>query len=183
MLALAVERCRQPIKFCGVGEKLADLEPFYPSARATRIRYSHLACSHNTHVSLPDAFRRRCADRTAGRILGMGDVVSLVEKAASLRNASEMEEIGRRMMAAEFDLNDFLKQSEMVAQLGSMVSLSRMLPGVSGRVTDKQAAEAETRLRVFRSLIQSMTPAERRTPEARRPRCAASRIISRCLVR
>jgi len=75
--------CGQPIKFCGTGEKIEDLELFYP-------------------------------ERVAGRILGMGDVVSLVEKAAALNSSSDMEAIGRRMMGGGFDLSDFLKQSEMV---------------------------------------------------------------------
>ncbi len=125
--------CGQAVRYVGVGEKLEDLEPFYP-------------------------------DRTAGRILGMGDVVSLVEKAASLRN-TEMEAIGRRMMDATFDLDDFLKQSEIMSSLGSMAQLSRMLPGVAGKISDAQMSDAERRLKVFKSLIQSMTPEERKKPE------------------
>jgi signal recognition particle subunit SRP54 len=95
----------------------------------------------------------------------MGDVVSLVERAASLSNAAEMETIGRRMMENTFDLNDFLKQSEMMAQMGSMAAMAKMLPGVAGRITDAQAAAAESRLRVFKSLIQSMTLMERLQPQ------------------
>ena len=110
----------------------------------------------------------------------MGDVVSLVEKAQSMRNANEMEDIGRRMMSGQFDLNDFLKQSEMMASLGSLGSLARMLPGVGGKVTDKQAAEGEVRMRVYKALIQSMTPEERRKPEVR-PRSAACALQLRCM--
>jgi signal recognition particle GTPase len=103
----------------------------------------------------------------------MGDVVSLVERAAALRNADEMETIGRRMLQNEFDFNDFLKQADMVAAMGNMASMARMIPGVAGRVSDAQMAAAEQKMRSAKSLIQSMTPAERRTPEARAMRCRA----------
>ena len=137
--ALSVRHaCGQPVRFVGTGEKIGDLEPFRP-------------------------------ERVAGRILGMGDVVSLVENAqkaaaASGKTASQLESLGQRMLSAQFDLNDFLQQSEMMASLGSMGQVTRMLPGLGGRVTDAQIADAERRLRIFRSVIQSMTPQERQQP-------------------
>ena len=137
--ALSVRHaCGQRVRYVGTGEKLRDLEPFRP-------------------------------ERVASRILGMGDVVSLVEAAqkaaaASGRSQSQLEQLGRRMMSAQFDLNDFMQQSEVMASMGSMAQVTRMLPGIGSKVNDAQIADAERRLRVFRSVIQSMTPAERAQP-------------------
>jgi signal recognition particle subunit SRP54 len=71
------------------------------------------------------------------------------------------------MLENQFDFNDFLKQAEMMNAMGSMASMARMIPGVAGRVSDAQMAQAEKSVRSAKSLILSMTPAERRTPEAR----------------
>jgi signal recognition particle subunit SRP54 len=106
----------------------------------------------------------------------MGDVVSLVERASALNNAAEMESIGKRMLENQFDFNDFLKQAEMMNAMGSMASMARMIPGVAGRVSDAQMAQAEKSVRSAKSLILSMTPAERRTPEAR----CAQRLLRGC---
>ncbi|CAN6445368.1 unnamed protein product [Victoria cruziana] len=89
----------KPIKLVGRGERMEDLEPFYP-------------------------------DRMAGRILGMGDVLSFVEKAQEVMRQEDAEELQRKIMSAKFDFNDFLKQTRAVAQMGSMTRVIGMIPGM-----------------------------------------------------
>jgi signal recognition particle subunit SRP54 len=119
----------KPIKFVGVGETLADLEPFYP-------------------------------DRIASRILGMGDVVSLVEKAQETIQAEEAEELQRKMESATFTLEDYLDQFARLKKMGSMTSLLEMIPGLQGKVSEDQIDEREM-LRE-EAMILSMTRVERR---------------------
>ncbi|KAL0905465.1 hypothetical protein M5K25_023887 [Dendrobium thyrsiflorum] len=104
----------KPIKLVGRGERLEDLEPFYP-------------------------------DRMAGRILGMGDVLSFVEKAQEVMRQEDAEDLQKKIMSAKFDFNDFLKQTRAVARMGS--------------VTPAQIREAEKNLQVMESMINAMTPA------------------------
>lgn len=111
-----------------------------------------------------DALEPFFPDRAASRILGMGDVVSLVEKAAKM-NQSDIEALGSRILKSEFDFNDFLKQSELMAGLGSMGNIAKMIPGMQGQISDAQVRDAERRMRVFKSIIQSMTKEERGNPE------------------
>jgi signal recognition particle subunit SRP54 len=85
----------QPIKFVGTGEKIVDLEPFYP-------------------------------DRMASRILGMGDVVSLVEKASAEVSDAEALKLQQKMADATFDFNDFLQQSEMMSKMGSFAGVAKV---------------------------------------------------------
>ena len=121
----------QPIKFCGTGEKLDDLELFYP-------------------------------DRMASRILGMGDVLSFIEKAQSqidLKQAAEME---RKMRTNTMDLNDMLDQLEQVAKMGSLQQIMSMMPG--GQNVQVGDAE-EKQLERTKAIIRSMTPAERAKPK------------------
>jgi signal recognition particle subunit SRP54 len=103
-------------------------------------------------------------ERMTSRILGMGDVVTLVERAQKAVADSDAAEMQRRMLEAQFDFNDFLKQAEMVANMGSMSSLMRMMPGMQ-QLSDKQLAEAERSFKVSKSLVMSMTPEERVKPE------------------
>ena len=103
-------------------------------------------------------------ERMASRILGMGDVVTLVEKAQKAVADKDAEEMQRRLMAAQFDFNDFLKQAEVVTQMGSMTQLMRLMPGM-GNITDRQLEEAEKSFKISKSLVMSMTPAERAKPE------------------
>ena len=119
----------KPIKFIGVGETLADLEPFYP-------------------------------DRIASRILGMGDVVSLVEKAQETIQAEEAEELQRKMESATFTLEDYLDQFARLKKMGSMTSLLEMIPGLQGKVSEDQIDEKE--MRREEAMILSMTRVERR---------------------
>ncbi len=101
-------------------------------------------------------------DRLAQRILGMGDVVSLVEKAQETIDQKEAEKMAEKLRKAEFDLEDFLAQMQQVKKLGSMQSIMGMIPGMSGMQlpdgADQQMARTE-------AIIKSMTKQERRKPE------------------
>jgi len=119
----------KPIKFIGTGEKLADLEPFYP-------------------------------ERIATRILGMGDVVSLVEKAQETIDAREAEQLQEKIAKASFTLEDYLDQFRRVRKMGSMQSLLEMIPGARGAVDESQINERE--MKREEAIILSMTLAERR---------------------
>ncbi|CAA6660671.1 unnamed protein product [Spirodela intermedia] len=136
----------KPIKLVGRGERMEDLEPFYP-------------------------------DRMAGRILGMGDVLTFVEKAQEVMKQEEAEDLQKKIMSAKFDFNDFLKQTRAVAQMGSMSRVIGMIPGM-GKVTPSQIREAERNLKEMEVMINAMTPEEREKPEllaespARRKRVA-----------
>lgn len=120
-----------PIKFVSVGEKLKDLEPFYP-------------------------------DRLASRLLDMGDVVSLVEKAQEVIETKDAEAMMKKMQKNQFTMDDFLKQMEMMQKLGSMESLLKMIPGMGGmmrQIGDLGGAEDE--MKKIRVIISSMTKQER----------------------
>ena len=121
----------KPIKFIGVGEKLDDLEQFYP-------------------------------DRMASRILGMGDVVSLVEKAQSAIEEEEAKSLEEKIRTQKFDLNDFLKQLQNIKKLGSLGSILKLIPGM-GQIGDLSPAEKE--MKKVEAIIQSMTKQERKKPE------------------
>ncbi|ESR43416.1 hypothetical protein CICLE_v10011285mg [Citrus x clementina] len=123
----------KPIKLVGRGERMEDLEPFYP-------------------------------DRMAGRILGMGDVLSFVEKAQEVMQQEDAEEMQKKIMSANFDFNDFLKQTRTVARMGSMSRVIGMIPGM-GKITPAQVREAEKSLKIMEAMIEAMTPEEREKPE------------------
>ncbi|XP_077235747.1 chloroplast signal recognition particle 54 kDa subunit [Tasmannia lanceolata] len=123
----------KPIKLVGRGERMEDLEPFYP-------------------------------DRMAGRVLGMGDVLSFVEKAQEVMRQEDAEELQKKIMSAKFDFNDFLKQTRAVARMGSMTRVLGMIPGM-GKVTPAQIREAEKSLKIMEAMIEVMTPEEREKPE------------------
>lgn len=135
----------KPIKFCGTGEKMGDLEPFYP-------------------------------DRMASRILGMGDVLTLIEKAQAAVSEDELKEMEKRMRESRFTLDDFLTQFESMKKMGNMSELIGMIPGMSKmNISEKDIDEA--RIERFKAIIKSMTKYEREHPEAikssRRQRIAA----------
>lgn len=123
----------KPIKLVGRGERMEDLEPFYP-------------------------------DRMAGRILGMGDVLSFVEKAQEVMQQEDAEDLQKKIMSANFDFNDFLKQTRAVAKMGSMTRVLGMIPGMA-KVTPAQIREAEKSLKIMEGMIEAMTPEEREKPE------------------
>jgi signal recognition particle subunit SRP54 len=118
----------KPIKFVGVGEKIADLDPFYP-------------------------------DRMASRILGMGDIVSLVEKAQETFDEEEAIKLQQKMMSANFTLADYLEQFQKMKKMGPMQSLLEMLPGMKGQLSDDQV-DTEG-LKYKEAIILSMTKKER----------------------
>ena len=122
-----------PIKFAGIGEKVSDLDIFYP-------------------------------DRMADRILGMGDVVSLVEKAKEAIDERTAKKEAQKMMDGNFTLDDLLRQMKMVQKLGSLKSIAKMIPGMP-KITDEQTAQAEKEMKIFESVINSMTPYERKHPD------------------
>ena len=118
----------KPILFTGTGEKLEDLEPFYP-------------------------------DRIAGRILGMGDVVSLVEKAQETIDAEEAAKLQKKMAKETITLQDMLDQFERVSKMGSIQSMLEMIPGFQGQI-DPSQVDLEGMKRQ-KAIIQSMTAKER----------------------
>lgn len=121
-----------PIKFAGVGEKLDDIEPFYP-------------------------------DRMADRILGMGDILTLVEKAKETVDEDAMKKSVNKMMSGQFSLNDMLDQLKQVQKLGSLKGIMKMIPGLP-KISNEQLELAEKEMRHFEIIINSMTPEERENP-------------------
>eukprot|EP00590_Aulacoseira_subarctica_P003114 CAMPEP_0172422190 /NCGR_PEP_ID=MMETSP1064-20121228/8386_1 /TAXON_ID=202472 /ORGANISM="Aulacoseira subarctica , Strain CCAP 1002/5" /LENGTH=527 /DNA_ID=CAMNT_0013162955 /DNA_START=212 /DNA_END=1795 /DNA_ORIENTATION=- len=124
----------KPIKFVGTGEKVADLEPFYP-------------------------------DRMASRILGMGDVVSLVEKAAAEVTDAEARKMSQKMLEAKFDFDDFMTQSKLVSKMGSFANVAKMIPGLGGSIDNSQIRSIEKRFKKSEAMINSMTKKERANPD------------------
>ncbi len=119
----------KPIKFIGTGEKLEDLEPFYP-------------------------------ERIASRILGMGDVVSLVEKAQETIEIEDAKKLEEKMAKATFTLEDYLEQFQRVKKMGSIKSLIDMVPGAAGQISEDDIDEKE--MKREEAIILSMTIQERR---------------------
>ena len=123
----------KPIKFVGMGEKLEDLEPFYP-------------------------------DRMASRILGMGDVLTLIDKAQEQFDEKQANKLAQKMKDNSFDLNDLLDQLQQVKKMGPLSQVLGMLPGLKGQVRDEDADAGERQLKQFECIIGSMTPREREKP-------------------
>ena len=123
----------KPIKFAGVGETLADLEPFYP-------------------------------DRMASRILGMGDVVSLVEQAQETFDEEEAVRLIDKMRRATFTIEDYLDQLAQLRKMGSISSIVEKLPGMAAALDNGTAKLDEAAMRREEAIMLSMTPAERRNP-------------------
>jgi signal recognition particle subunit SRP54 len=124
-----------PIKFLGVGEKVANLEVFHP-------------------------------DRLAGRILGMGDVMSLVEKAQDVMDEKTARESARKLAKAAFTLEDFLSQIQMMKKMGGIESIMKMIPGMGNLSKQiKSMAPPDQEMRRIEAIIRSMTPQERNNPK------------------
>jgi signal recognition particle subunit SRP54 len=100
----------------------------------------------------------------ASRILGMGDVVTLVEKAEEAIKAEDAEAAIARMMTAKFDFNDFLQQYRLVNGMGSMTEVMKMIPGMN-KITEKQLQAVEKKYKRYEAMIGSMTKQERELPE------------------
>ena len=104
-------------------------------------------------------------DRFASRVLGMGDVVSLVEKAAEAVSKEDAAKLEEKMRRGEFTLEDFLEQLRQMKQLGSLEKLVGMLPGVSGQMKDIDFAKSEREFRRMEGIICAMTRRERSKPQ------------------
>lgn len=121
-----------PIKFLGVGEKVAQLEVFHP-------------------------------DRLAGRILDMGDVLSLVEKAQEVVSREEAENSAKKVMKGQFTMDDFLSQIQMMKKMGGMESLLKMIPGMGQAVKQmKNMSPPDSEVKKIEAIIRSMTVEERK---------------------
>ena len=112
-----------------------------------------------------DALEPFHPDRLASRILGMGDVLSLIEKAGENMDRAEAEAVGRKLIKGEFNLEDFLKQFQQIKKMGPLTQLLEMIPGM-GRITKDLAPDVtDKQFRQIEAIINSMTPAERRDPK------------------
>jgi signal recognition particle subunit SRP54 len=103
-------------------------------------------------------------DRMASRILGMGDVLTLVEKAQEEVDLAEAEKMQEKILSARFDFNDFLKQTRLLKTMGSIGGLMKMLPGM-GKLSSEQLEHGETQLKRAEAMINSMTIEERKNPD------------------
>ena len=133
----------KPILYVGMGEKLSELEQFYP-------------------------------DRMASRILGMGDVLTLIEKAEAQIDADKAKEMEAKLKKAEFDFDDFLEYMGQIRNMGGIGSIMSMLPGMGlgGNMKNIQMpdeGEAEANLKRTEAIIQSMTAKERKNPDIINP--------------
>ena len=128
----------KPILYIGMGEKLSDLEQFYP-------------------------------DRMASRILGMGDIQSLIEKAAAQVDEEQAKELSQKLRKAEFDYNDFLSQMQQIKKMGGMGSILSMMPGVGSQLAGVDMDEGERSMHRVESIILSMTKEERANPGLMNP--------------
>lgn len=104
-------------------------------------------------------------DRMASRILGMGDVLTLVEKAQEEVDIAEAEKLQEKILTAKFDFTDFLKQLRLMKNMGSLAGIMKMLPGVGNKISDEQLQQGEVQLKRTEAMINSMTPAERKDPD------------------
>ncbi len=103
-------------------------------------------------------------ERIADRILGLGDIVSLAEKAADQVDERAAKGMLKRMLAGKMDLEDLMKQMKQMSGMGSLGSIIGMLPGMDDKISDDQIGEAEEKIRVWQILLSSMTLKERRNP-------------------
>ena len=126
----------KPILYVGMGEKLSDLEQFYP-------------------------------DRMANRILGMGDVLSLIEKAQENISIDENreKEMAARMKKGKFDFDDYLESMKQMRNMGGLSSILSMMPGMGGKLGDVESMIDEKQFARTEAIILSMTPEERKNPK------------------
>ena len=123
----------KPIFYVGMGEKLSDLEQFYP-------------------------------ERMASRILGMGDVMSLIEKAEAAIDQDQAAEMQKKLKKMDFDFNDYLTSMEQMNKMGGLGSILNMLPGVGNKIRDLEGMIDESALDRTKAIILSMTKQERSNP-------------------
>ncbi|MBQ8327233.1 MAG: signal recognition particle protein [Lachnospiraceae bacterium] len=127
----------KPILYVGMGEKLSDLEQFYP-------------------------------DRMANRILGMGDILTLIEKVQVDIDEEKEREMASRMKKGKFDFNDYLESMKQMKKMGGLSSIMGMLPGM-GKMKDIESMVDEKQLARMEAIVLSMTPAERENPKLLNP--------------
>lgn len=127
----------KPILYVGMGEKLSDLEQFYP-------------------------------DRMASRILGMGDIMSIIDKATAVIDEDKARELSAKLKKAEFDYNDFLEQMSQVKKMGGMASIMSMMPGMN-QLKGIDLEDNEKSMGRVEAIIYSMTAEERRNPDLMNP--------------
>ena len=124
-----------------------------------------------------DALEPFYPDRMASRILGMGDVMSLIEKAQETVDMEKAEELEKRLAKNQFTLDDFLDQIAQIKGMGGLGKVMNMIPGVQGKISDDDMDAGEKEFRTMEAIIQSMTPEERKKPDilnaSRRKRIAA----------
>jgi signal recognition particle subunit SRP54 len=104
-------------------------------------------------------------DRMASRILGMGDVLTLVEKAREEVDLAEAEKMQEKILSAKFDFTDFLKQTRLLKTMGSLGGIMKLLPGMGGKLSDEQLQQGEAQLKRAEAMIGSMTTEERKNPD------------------
>ena len=128
----------KPILYAGMGEKLSDLEQFYP-------------------------------DRMASRILGMGDVLTMIEKAQENIDQEKARELEQKMRKNEFDFDMYLESMSQMKNMGGLSGMMNMLPGMGGKMPDIDMDAAEKNIVRTEAIIHSMTPEERRNPALLNP--------------
>jgi signal recognition particle subunit SRP54 len=104
-------------------------------------------------------------ERMASRILGGGDLMTLVEKAQEEIDIADASKLEDKILNASFNLEDFVKQMRMIKKMGSFGGILKLLPGVGGKITDEQIEQGELQLKRTEAMIGSMTPKERRNPD------------------
>lgn len=123
-----------PVMFVGLGEKIEDLDIFYP-------------------------------DRMAERILGMGDLMTLIEQVEDKMDKEAAEKSAERMMSGKFDLNDMLVQLEQVSKMGSISKIMKLIPGMNQMASNMDELKTDNKLKYTKAMIQSMTTYERENPD------------------
>lgn len=124
----------KPIKFCGVGEKMTEIEPFHP-------------------------------DRMASRILGMGDVLTLIEKAEQAISEEDAKKLAQKMKTNSFDLDDYLSQIATMKKMGNLSEMVGMIPGLGNKLKGADLTVDEKQIDRTKAIIQSMTAKERAHPD------------------
>jgi signal recognition particle subunit SRP54 len=131
--------CGKPILYAGMGEKLSDLEQFYP-------------------------------DRMASRILGMGDVLSLIEKAQETIDEEKAKSMEQKLRKAQFGFDDYLESMNQMKNMGGISSILSMMPGMGGaQMKQLEDAIDEKKMNQIEAIILSMTPKERSNPDILNP--------------
>ncbi len=116
-------------------------------------------------------------DRMADRILGMGDVLTLIEKASEEVDEKMMKKIGYKMLSGQFNLMDLMNSLAQIKKLGKMKAILRMIPGMADKVSDEKIEEAENKFRIYTYLINSMTNFEKKNPRVLKNPSRKQRVL------